>query len=122
MTKILEYVEKAIKKVATTSDSLSFVEVAPVPRTRSGGNGPRLGIQPGYGSDEPGVLVERVIQGEAGAKAGLKDGDRIIEIGKKPIKDLDDYMAIMAVQKKGSPLSITVMRGKARISLEARLD
>ena len=122
MTKILEYVEKAIKKVATTSDSLSFVEVAPAPRTRSGGNGPRLGIQPGYGSDEPGVLVERVIQGEAGAKAGLKDGDRIIEIGKKPIKDLDDYMAIMAVQKKGSPLSITVMRGKARISLEARLD
>mgnify|MGYP003353131635 CR=1 FL=1 len=81
-----------------------------------------MGIQPGYGSDEPGVLVERVIQGEAGAKAGLKDGDRIVEIGKKPIKDLDDYMAIMAVQKKGSPLSITVMRGKARISLEARLD
>jgi hypothetical protein len=31
-------------------------------------------------------------------------------------------MAIMAVQKKGSPVPIIVMRGKARISLEARLD
>lgn len=122
MAKIIDYVEKAIKKISTTSDPLAFVEIAPAPRARSGGSGPRLGIQPGYGSDEPGVFVERVLPGEPAAKAGIKDGDRIIEIGKKPIKDLDEYMAIMASQKKGSALPLTVIRGKDRISLEARLD
>jgi len=122
MEKIVGFVEKAARKVSTTTDPMAFVEISPPPRQRSGAGGPRLGIQPGYGSDEPGVLVERVIAGEAGAKAGLKDGDRIIEIAKKPVKDIEEYMTIMAAQKKGSSLPITVMRGKNRVNLEAKLD
>lgn len=122
MVGILGLVEKAVRRFSTTADEMKFVEVAPAPRARSGGSGPRLGIQPGYGSDEPGVLVERVLPGETAAKAGMKDGDRIVEIAKKPIKDLEEYMTIMAAQKKGGSLPITVIRGKARVQLEARLD
>jgi len=122
MEQIINFVEKAIRRISTTSEVLSFVEVAPSPRARSGGSGPRLGIQPGYSSDEQGVLVERVLPGEPGAKAGLKDGDRIIEIGKKPIKDIDEYMSVMAVQKKGEVIPIVVIRSNMKVNLEARID
>lgn len=122
MEQIIKFVEKAVRRISTTSGGLTFVEVAPSPRARSGVNGPRLGIQPGYSSDEQGVLVERVLPGEPGAKAGLKDGDRIIEIGKKSIKDLDEYMSVMAIQKKGEAVPIIVIRGKERVKLEARFD
>jgi S1-C subfamily serine protease len=101
---------------------MAFIEVAPAPRSRSGGSGPRLGIQPGYASDLPGVLVERVLPGETGATAGLKDGDRIVELASKPVKDLEDYMSIMAAQKKGGTLAITVLRGKQKLTLQAKLD
>lgn len=122
MLKVIGFVEKAAREVSTSRAPMAFVEVAPAPRPRSGGSGPRLGIQPGYGSDLPGVLVERVLPGETGAIAGLKDGDRIIELASKPVKDLEDYMAIMAAQKKGGTLAITVQRGKQKVTLQAKLD
>lgn len=122
MLKVIGIVEKAVKEVSTSVAPMEFVEIAPAPRARSGGSGPRLGIQPGYASDLPGVLVERVLPGETGATAGLKDGDRIIELASKPVKDLEDYMAIMAAQKKGGTLAITVLRGKQKVTLQAKLD
>ena len=122
MLKVVGIVEKAAREVSTSRAPMAFIEVAPAPRSRSGGSGPRLGIQPGYASDLPGVLVERVLPGETGATAGLKDGDRIVELASKPVKDLEDYMSIMAAQKKGGTLAITVLRGKQKLTLQAKLD
>src|SRR5262249_16178205 len=49
---------------------------------------PRIGIIPAYGGEEEGLLLDGVAEGGAAAKAGLQKGDRIVEIGDKPVKDI----------------------------------
>ena len=86
------------------------------------GGGPKLGIRPGYGDDADGVLVEGVGPGEPAAKAGIKDGDRIVEMGGKKIKNLEAYMVFMKEQKLGTTIDVTVLREKKELKLKVKLE
>ena len=44
------------------------------------------------------------------AKAGLKEGDRIVELSGKQVKNLESYMVLLAGHKKGEPLELGVLR------------
>ena len=72
--------------------------------------GPRMGIRPNYDSDE-GLVVDGVVPGGAAEKGGMKDGDVIVEIGGKPVKNIGGYMAAMSTQKAGTVMEVAVMRG-----------
>jgi carboxyl-terminal processing protease len=43
-------------------------------------------------------------------KAGLKEGDVIVKVQDKPIKELSDLMEVMQKTKPGDKLSVTVKR------------
>ncbi len=88
----------------------------------SGGGGPRLGIRPDYGDDKEGVLLGGVGDGTPAAKAGMKEGDRIIEMGGKPVKNLEGYMAIMKTFKAGDKLEVTILRDKEKKVLKVNLE
>jgi hypothetical protein len=81
------------------------------PKKASRGSGPKMGIMPGYGEGEGGVLVEDVVAGGAAEAAGLKKGDRIKAIGGKPVKTIQEYMAVMATQKAGVEVEVQLVRG-----------
>jgi hypothetical protein len=87
-----------------------------------GGGGPRLGIRPDYGDDKEGVLLGGVGDGTPAAKAGMKEGDRIIEMGGKPVKNLEAYMTIMKTFKVGDKLEVTVLRDKEKKVLKVTLE
>jgi aminopeptidase YwaD len=81
-------------------------------RTGSSGRGkggPTLGIMPSY-SNEGGVLVDMVIEGKTGYKAGLQKGDIITRIDQKIVKDVYDYMDIMKTLKNDIDYSIEIRR------------
>jgi len=81
--------------------------------------GPRLGVRPGnYESEDGGVLVEGVSPGGAAEKGGVKDGDIIIEIGGKPVKNIGGYMTAMSAQKAGTPVEVVVLRKGTKITLK----
>ena len=81
---------------------------------------PKLGIMPGnYEEEDKGVLVEEVSPGGAAEKAGLKAGDLIIDIGGKPVKNINGYMTILAGQKAGVEIEVTVMRKKEKVTVKA---
>jgi hypothetical protein len=81
---------------------------------------PRLGFRPGsYGEEDGGVLVGGLSAGGAAEKAGIKEGDRIIEIAGKPVKNMSSYMVLMAAQKKGAELEIGVLRDGKKLTLKA---
>lgn len=91
---------------------------------------PRMGIQFNYNDEGPGVLVDVVNADRPGAKAGLKSGDRIIEINGKKISKMSDnnspddptlYMNVMGKFKPGQELNLVVERKGAPDKLKFKV-
>src|SRR5262249_19012323 len=96
MAKVADLTEELIDHLAHQPERPQYVKVD---GGQTGGGpgrgGPRLGIMPSYGDDKEGVLLEGVSKDMPAEKAGLKEGDRIVEIGGKPVKNLEVYMVLM---------------------------
>ncbi len=119
MAKIRAMVEELVQDLATASPRPEYVKG--VGNLFSGpvrGNIPRLGFMPGnYDDDADGVLIASVTQGGPAAKGGLKDGDRIVAIAGKPVKNMTGYMAVLGAQRRGQPVEVTVLRKGERLTL-----
>ncbi|HEV3144548.1 MAG TPA: M28 family peptidase [Gemmataceae bacterium] len=115
MKKVVDIAEDTIRQLATM-DRPQFVQTARAPRPGGRGNLPRLGIMPGNYNDteDKGVLVGSVIKDGPAEKAGMKDGDYIVEIAGKPVKNMAAYMAVLGAQKRGEPLELTIERAGKR--------
>lgn len=82
----------------------------------------RMGIVPSYADSEGnGVLVERVSPNQPAAKAGMKDGDRIIQIGEKDVTDMASYMEAMGGYGIGDEIQVIVKRGEEKVTLKVML-
>ena len=73
---------------------------------------------PSYGDSGEGVLLSGVSDGGPASKAGLKEGDRIVEIGGKSIRDINVYMAVLATQKRGSPVEVAIVREGKKLTIK----
>jgi hypothetical protein len=119
MRRIVEMTEDVVAALLRSPERPEFVKVAGGGGT-SGAvrmNGVRLGIQPNYSDDKEGVLLEDVSAGGPAAKAGLKPGDRIVELGSKPVKNLEGYMTLMKGRKKGEAIEVGVLRDGKKMSI-----
>lgn len=120
--RIVEMAEELITHLAHLQPRPEYVAVAsPVKPGATPVRGPRLGIMPNYDDTKEGVLVEDVLADSPAAKAGIQRGDRIVEIGGKPIPNLTAYMAVMAGFKSGDKVPILIVRGEKQIKLQAEL-
>jgi S1-C subfamily serine protease len=115
MKKVVDMMEDTARQLSTMARP-QFMQTARAPRPGGRGNIPRLGIMPGNynDADEKGVLVGSVIKDGPAEKAGMKDGDYIVEIAGKPVKNMTAYMALLGEQKRGEPLELTVERAGKR--------
>ncbi len=84
--------------------------------------GPRLGILPDYSFEGEGLRLEGVTPGGVAEKAGLKDGDIIVEVAGKPVKNITGYMTAMGGQKPGTTIDIVVERKGTKMTLKAKLE
>ncbi len=71
---------------------------------------------------DSGVIISNVQQGSAAGEAGLKPGDIILEIDKKPIKSLDDYSEALENVKSGDTALFLVKRGSNTIYSALRVN
>jgi hypothetical protein len=121
LRRVTDMVEELVDKLATAPERPVYVQVS-----GGGSGGPRpairLGIRPGYAEDKDGVLVEGVGDGEPAARAGMKAGDRIVEMGGKKIKNIEAYMVFMREQKKGTTIDVTVIRNDKPLTLKVKLE
>lgn len=101
--------------VANRPGALTYVKSAP--ENVMGGDvrrrGASLGTVPSY-SDDPsaakGVVLADVVPGGAAAKAGLKAGDRIIQIGQAEVANAADLMFVLTNARPGQQVQITFVR------------
>lgn len=118
MRRIVEMAERAIQHLSTVTPRPEYVQVASSLPPTTKGKGPRLGIMPDYSEGKAGVLVDGLTDGGPAAKAGLKVGDRIVEMGGKPVTNVNTYMVIMAQQKAGQAMEVTILRDGKKLTLK----
>ena len=70
-----------------------------------------MGIMPDYTFSGTGVRADGLSEGKAAAKAGLKTGDVIVQIGDFKITDVQGYMQTLGKFKKGDATKVTIKRG-----------
>ncbi|HKQ46459.1 MAG TPA: M28 family peptidase [Phycisphaerae bacterium] len=94
---------------------------ARAPSDDSGRNtmpGVRLGIMPTYGeATEDGYEISGVVEDGPAAKAGMKDSDRIYQIGQERIKDVYSYMEALRKYKAGDEVKVVVLRDGKKVTL-----
>ena len=122
MRKIAELVEDIAEDLATAKDRPEYVKVNTPSSGGASMRGPRLGIMPSYGDEGEGVLLEGVRDGSPADKAQLKEGDRIIELNGKAVKNLEAYMVLMSTQKKGDTLEVTILRAGKKETVKVKLE
>jgi hypothetical protein len=76
-----------------------------------------MGIMPSYASDVEGLKVDGVSDGKPAAKAGVKTGDVIIQMGDFKIKDIQNYMDALGKFEKGQTIPVKVKRDGATVDL-----
>jgi S1-C subfamily serine protease len=100
--------------VANRKEKLTYVKAPPEPM---GGDvrrrGASLGTIPSYTDDpnaQKGMVIADVTPDGPAAKAGLKAGDRIIQIGTAEIASVADLMLVLGQSKPGQETTVTFVR------------
>ncbi len=121
MRRVADMAQELVLRLAGAPERPEYVKVrTPMRANFQGPGGPRLGFMPGYGDDEgDGVLVQSVMENSPAAKAGIKEGDRIVAIGGKPVQNLTAYMTLMRQYKKGDTIEVGVNRAGKTITVKA---
>ncbi len=115
MRRVTDLVQDLATRMEQTDQRPQYVAVAGGAALGPGVSIPRIGIRPSYADTGEGVLLGGVTPGGPADRAGLKEGDRIVAIAGKPVKNLEGYMVLMSGQKKGEAIAMGVLRdGKTR--------
>jgi Zn-dependent M28 family amino/carboxypeptidase len=117
MRRVTELAEKTVAHLAVDPEKLEYVFIKPK-FTAVAGKMPKLGIMPNYEDGTRGILIDGVSDGGPAATAGMRMGDRIIEIAGRPVDDMDGYMGVMVKQKSGQPIQVSVIREGQKILLK----
>jgi aminopeptidase YwaD len=77
-----------------------------------------IGVIPGYGDDNNGMLLDGVRDGSPAAKAGLKANDKVISFAGREVRNAQDYTFVLGELKANTEYEIIVMRGTERLVLK----
>ena len=90
-------------------------------QTQRNNNKVKLGIIPHYGGTIDGLKIDKIYDPNGpAARAGIRSGDIIKSIDKKPVKDIYEYMQRIKDFKKGQSVPIDIKRDGRIIMLTIR--
>ena len=72
-------------------------------------------------SSQEGVIVARVMEGSPAEKGGLKDGDVVVALNGKPVKNVRELLRDVARLKVGERSPMAVLRGGKQIQLNIEI-
>jgi hypothetical protein len=98
---------------------------AATPRTRGAAGesyGPYLGMVPSFaGEPVVGVRLQAVRSGSPAEQGGLRGGDVIVSFGGAPVRNLEEFAALLRAQSAGRRVEIVFVRDGERIQTTATL-
>jgi serine protease Do len=80
-----------------------------------------LGVALLPAEESEGAKIDRVEENSAAAKAGLEKNDVVLAVGGKPVKDVDEFIAVVGDHKPGDVITLTIRRGDEEKEVKATL-
>jgi hypothetical protein len=121
MGRIVDLVEEIATTIVTAPDRPGYVEVKGFGTVERGGSRPYFGSIPNFSSDESGYAISGVAPDSPADRAGLKGGDRIIQMGDRKITGLDDFDLVLRRFSAGDEVPIVAIRGRKTVRLKVIL-
>jgi hypothetical protein len=113
MSAILHFVKPLILQIAGEQQAPTFQQAGDSEQVRPSGKFKiTLGLVPDFNAvyEGPGMRADFITEGKSAYKAGLKNGDVIMEINGVEIKNINDYMEQLGVLEPRSAINVKVKR------------
>jgi len=113
--RVVALAERVVRSIADRPARLEVVRVAAATTTRREGSNVYLGTIPDMSTGAvPGLKLTGVRAGSPADKGGLKEGDIVVGLGGKEVKDLYTYSDALYAHQPGDEVEIVFLRGGAR--------
>jgi len=118
---ISDFVYDLVEDIAN-NDKLIFQETAPSSTPTMQSFKVTLGLMPDVtGSTDKGLKADLIIKDRPAYKAGMKNGDIILEMDSIKIENINDYMKALSNLKKDTSVNVKVLRDKEIVNLRVDL-
>lgn len=124
VARVVALAERVVRLLDARDSRLTFVRGAAPPvlaGSRTGSNVYLGSIPDMAGGDAPGLRLAGVRAGSPADSAGLVAGDIVVELGGKPVKDLESYAEALYSHQPGDVVEIVVLRGSERRRVSVKL-
>lgn len=118
---VLAYLLERPEPLTATLDrgDASGEAASPTPQS---GRRVRLGTMPDFAFAGPGVKVTGVSPDSPAARAGVLEGDTLVELAGRAVVDLRGYSNLLRELKPGQTVTLKVRRGSETLELQAKLE
>lgn len=122
MERVAGMVETLVRRIAD-GNRMTFNKAAVTQGSSAPGKGaiPYFGSAPDYGYEGAGVRLAGVSPGSPAEKAGLREGDVIVEFNGKPVADVKGYSDLLYACRPGDAINVAFERDGKRTSASATL-
>lgn len=121
MTRVANLLEGIVDAIVNDPERPGYIEVKTAVAANRGGNRPYFGTIPDFGTEEPGYSVTGAAPGSPAEAAGLKGGDRIIQLGPHKVTGLDDFDLALRKFQAGDTVDVIVVRKQQEVTLRVTL-
>jgi hypothetical protein len=109
--RIARLVEDTAAELAANPARPEFAKAPNFDRTKTlWATAPSTGIVPNYADSKKGLLLADIFKNTAGARAGLKPGDRILSVAGKDIPNPQAFLMLARTWKSGEKVDLVVER------------
>ena len=123
MQQTLEFSRELIARLASMPETPDYISVPSSQKMSHAKFKVTLGLMPDVmgASTIPGLRADIVVAGKPAHNAGIRSGDIIQEINGKPLKDINEYMELLAELQPGTTIPVKVLRGEETIVFQVHL-
>jgi aminopeptidase YwaD len=117
IAQIVNYTARIVESTAALNPPPEFRSAGKEEEDRGYSFKLRLGIMPGgYERGGDGLLVAGIQKGAPVGKTGIREGDKLVQIGEQKVSDIYDLMEFLGDAEPNVDYRIVFMRGKERMT------
>ncbi|HEX5708482.1 MAG TPA: M20/M25/M40 family metallo-hydrolase, partial [Pyrinomonadaceae bacterium] len=118
LARITSFVRRIAYELQDAERRPTFTTAKVEATARSTGFRVYLGTVPSYGESTDGMRLAAVREGSPAEKAGLREGDKIVRLAGREVRNVYDYTNALSEMKAGQEYEAEVVRDGARLTLK----